>query len=216
MDWSGVDYVFVSCLDSHSDGTHSLQRIHWWTTDVMLKFFKSVLMKKQTHMAWDLSTFPTNLFLENDNHSLSSHRKYHPSSLFNILVVRLAPVLPNRWWCWSDSGQCHAPGVSACLLADSGVVGHRWASGCGRWWSWSSVWWCCALCSFSSAWPRFSCWMEGRDRPPAAATCGPSARWRPAWPWPRELASQTPCSRPGKWPPSGWVRGRCTRMKRPS
>ncbi len=26
----GVDYcdVFISCLDSHSDGTHSLQRIH--------------------------------------------------------------------------------------------------------------------------------------------------------------------------------------------
>ncbi len=31
MDWSGVDYcdVFISCFDSHSDGTHSLQRIHW-------------------------------------------------------------------------------------------------------------------------------------------------------------------------------------------
>ncbi len=26
-----VDYcdVFISCLDSHSDGTHTLQRIHW-------------------------------------------------------------------------------------------------------------------------------------------------------------------------------------------
>ncbi len=31
MDWSLVDYcdVFISCFDSHSDGTHSLQRIHW-------------------------------------------------------------------------------------------------------------------------------------------------------------------------------------------
>ncbi len=32
--WTGllVDYCFVliSCLDSHSDGTHSLQRIHWY------------------------------------------------------------------------------------------------------------------------------------------------------------------------------------------
>ncbi len=28
--WSGVDYFFlISYLDSHSDGTHSLQRIHW-------------------------------------------------------------------------------------------------------------------------------------------------------------------------------------------
>ncbi len=29
------------CLDSHSDGTHSLQRIHWWASDVMLHFYKS-------------------------------------------------------------------------------------------------------------------------------------------------------------------------------
>ncbi len=33
-----VDYLWIivmflfSCLDSHSDGTHSLQRIHWWAT----------------------------------------------------------------------------------------------------------------------------------------------------------------------------------------
>ncbi len=28
-----VDYcdVLINCLDSHSDGTHSMQRIHWWT-----------------------------------------------------------------------------------------------------------------------------------------------------------------------------------------
>ncbi len=33
LEWCGllVDYcdVFISCLDSHSDGTHSLQNIHW-------------------------------------------------------------------------------------------------------------------------------------------------------------------------------------------
>ncbi len=33
VEWCGllVDYcdVFISCLDSHSDGTHSLQRTHW-------------------------------------------------------------------------------------------------------------------------------------------------------------------------------------------
>ncbi len=51
LKWSDVDYllwccvtcvcccdVFISCLDSHSDGTHSLQRIHWWARDVMLHF----------------------------------------------------------------------------------------------------------------------------------------------------------------------------------
>ncbi len=43
MDWSGVDYcdVFISCLDSHSDGTHPLQSIYWWASDVMLHFSKS-------------------------------------------------------------------------------------------------------------------------------------------------------------------------------
>ncbi len=54
LEWCGslVDYcdVFISCLDSHSDGTHSLQRIHWWASDGMLHFSKSVPMKKQTHL----------------------------------------------------------------------------------------------------------------------------------------------------------------------
>ncbi len=42
--------VFISCLDSHSDGTHSLQRIHWWASDAMLNLFKSVPLKKQTQI----------------------------------------------------------------------------------------------------------------------------------------------------------------------
>ncbi len=49
-----VDYcdVFINCLDSHSDGTHSLQRIHWWASVVMLHFSKSVLMKKNSSTSW--------------------------------------------------------------------------------------------------------------------------------------------------------------------
>ncbi len=47
-----VDYcdVFISCLETHSDGTHSLQMIHWWASVVMQNFSKSVPMKKQTHV----------------------------------------------------------------------------------------------------------------------------------------------------------------------
>ncbi len=45
LEWCGslVDYcdVVISCLDSHSDGTHSLQSIHWWASDAMLQFSKS-------------------------------------------------------------------------------------------------------------------------------------------------------------------------------
>ncbi len=54
LEWCGLlvyyCYVFISCLDSRSDGTHSLQRIHWRASDVMLNFSKSVLMKKLTHL----------------------------------------------------------------------------------------------------------------------------------------------------------------------
>ncbi len=37
-----VDYcdVFIICLDSHSDGTHSLLTIHWWASnDISLNLF---------------------------------------------------------------------------------------------------------------------------------------------------------------------------------
>ncbi len=52
MDCSGVDYcdAFISSLDSHSDGTHSLQWIYWRESDIMLHF--SILMKKQSHFGW--------------------------------------------------------------------------------------------------------------------------------------------------------------------
>jgi len=37
LEWCGLLEdccdVFISCLDSHSGGTHSLQRIHWWASD---------------------------------------------------------------------------------------------------------------------------------------------------------------------------------------
>ncbi len=37
----GLDYcdVFIS-LDSYSDDTHSLQRIHWWASDITAKFLQ--------------------------------------------------------------------------------------------------------------------------------------------------------------------------------
>ncbi len=40
-----VDYcdAFIICLDSHSYGTHSLQRIHWWASDNFIHFSKSAL-----------------------------------------------------------------------------------------------------------------------------------------------------------------------------
>ncbi len=56
--------VFISCLDSHSDGTHSSQRIQWGVNDVMLNFSKSVLMKKQTHLNLGWPERENNYFCE--------------------------------------------------------------------------------------------------------------------------------------------------------
>ncbi len=52
LEWCGllVDYcdVFISCLGSHSDGTHSPQSIHCWASDEC--YISPNLMKKQTHL----------------------------------------------------------------------------------------------------------------------------------------------------------------------
>ncbi len=56
--WTGVVWIFVMFLSAvwtHSDGTHSLQRIHWWAGDVILNFTKSVPMKNEK-----MSTFSAN------------------------------------------------------------------------------------------------------------------------------------------------------------
>ncbi len=47
-----VMFFFFSYLDSNSDSTHLLQRIHWWASVLILHFSKSVPMKKQTHLEW--------------------------------------------------------------------------------------------------------------------------------------------------------------------
>ncbi len=68
--WLLVDYcdVFISCLDSYSDGTHSLLSIHWWASDVMLNFSNSVLMKNKliyildSFITFILGKFITGLF----------------------------------------------------------------------------------------------------------------------------------------------------------
>ncbi len=63
LEWCGllVDYcdVFISCLDSQSDGTHSLQSIHWWTSHGMLHFYKSdeETNSSTSRMAWGWGHF---------------------------------------------------------------------------------------------------------------------------------------------------------------
>ncbi len=65
MDWSGVDYcdVFISCLDSHSDGTHSPQRIHCWDSDAMLHFSKSDEETISSLISWRWALFSKFIFV---------------------------------------------------------------------------------------------------------------------------------------------------------
>ncbi len=46
--------VMNNCLNSNYDGTHLLQRIHWWANNAMIHLSKPVLIKKQTalHLGW--------------------------------------------------------------------------------------------------------------------------------------------------------------------
>ncbi len=95
LEWCGllVDYcdVFISCLDSHSDGTHSLQSIHWWASDV--HFSKSVLMKKQTHL--HLGCFLTHLYWLNYS--------------FHSVVIKMISYR----WVFGAAGERHATFLSA-------------------------------------------------------------------------------------------------------
>ncbi len=59
--------IFLS-LDYHPDGTHSLQRIHWWASDGMLNFSKSVpITNKQKKTNLHISNFTAliSMFIHN-------------------------------------------------------------------------------------------------------------------------------------------------------
>ncbi len=57
--WIIVIFLII-CLDFDSDGTHSLQRIHYCASDVMLNFAKYVQMKKLILDGLRVSIFSAN------------------------------------------------------------------------------------------------------------------------------------------------------------
>ncbi len=103
LDWFGllVDYcdVFISCLDSHSDGTHSLQRIHWWASDVMMNFSKSVMMKKQNHLHLD---WPEGAWIFNKFSFLAELFLKLISFFFHNKIIFNTYTLKNK-----GASQCH-------------------------------------------------------------------------------------------------------------
>ncbi len=46
MDRCGLLWCFISCLDCHSDGTHSLQRIRWWARNKIIYILVGLRVRK--------------------------------------------------------------------------------------------------------------------------------------------------------------------------
>ncbi len=103
--WTRVDYcdVFISCLDSHSDGTHSLQSIHWWASDVMLHFSKSdeETNSSTSWMARERTFSAKYIFFVCLNNSFKwiVHPKMRSLSLITLL----------NHWCHMDYTSCKDP-----------------------------------------------------------------------------------------------------------
>ncbi len=87
LKWCGllVDYcdVFISCLDTYSDGTHSLQTIHYWASDVTLHFSMSFSMKRLIYLLSEI--FVIRKFYLEVNYSFKAIRQKKQCS--NCIIV---------------------------------------------------------------------------------------------------------------------------------
>ncbi len=113
--WITCD-VLISCFDSHFDGTHSLQRIHWWVTDVMQKFSKSVSIK---------------------THSSSSWMAWGWVYIHTVFIFKWTISWKTFWGRYfqiseSGSGHCHAVTVSDGSGRPEEPAGRAWRWACGR------------------------------------------------------------------------------------
>ncbi len=114
MVWITCD-VFISFLDSYSDSTHSLQRIHWWALNVMIIFSKSALIETYLYLVLRVSTliseWTVNHSNHNDNHSWGEN---HISSCFRWSTWGLTSRILHKSWRTTtasyrpDSGWCLA------------------------------------------------------------------------------------------------------------
>ncbi len=101
--------VSIGCLDSHSDGTHSLQRIHWWTNYVMLHLFKSWIP-----WGWVLFSKYSNCNTYIDD--ISIILLYHAAlfwMIFKTLPLLLSPLV---WTGLKALHCCSSPRIAAAVL----------------------------------------------------------------------------------------------------
>ncbi len=88
------------CFYSYSDGTHSLQMIHWWASDVMLNFSKSVPIKKWTHLqlGWPESDYIFNYFLSIPLIIKGALSKFLSEFSWILLIPKVPLTLILFWW----------------------------------------------------------------------------------------------------------------------
>ncbi len=144
---------------SHSDGTHSLQRIYWWASDVMLNFSKSVPVKKQTHLhvGWskgEIFSLFLYLWVNCSLNQFHSHRKpfilWISLNFFTVVLCVGLSLLNVSWFLVLYSRSCFllrpghlhmTPAAMLCqLIWRGGMLGARVASlmffcSMFHWWS---------------------------------------------------------------------------------
>ncbi len=116
MAWSCMAYcdAFISSLNSYSDGTHSLQMIYLWASDVTQSFFASDLKQADLHIDWHVGEliFRKVLFLRKLFLLKSKKRKHFRFFFCSISGLQLlfwsvlcnAPLDPS---CAMISKACH-------------------------------------------------------------------------------------------------------------
>ncbi len=116
LEWCGllVDYcyVFISCLDSHSDGTHSPHRIHCWDSDEMLHFSKS---DEETNSSTSWMVWGWQLSGTIQSMSLKSTLQREHRWLEVLAVWRCASVYSSRYYC-ALLERCLMSGATLCPL----------------------------------------------------------------------------------------------------
>ncbi len=121
LEWCGllVDYcdVFITCLDSHSDGTHSLQSIHCWDTDAETHFYKpdEETNSSTSCMSWGWAHFQQMLIFSK---LLLEHKPFSAGfmSLNTVLVCVCVCV------CVVDVDECVLAAVTGLQACGSGAV----------------------------------------------------------------------------------------------
>jgi len=98
--WITYYCVFIRCLDSHSDGTHSLHWIHCWSSKYNAKFIK-ICSDEETNILEDLrvKTFSANINFW-VNYSFNS--LFLKQSLFQITLMQqnLFQINMQMAWKW--------------------------------------------------------------------------------------------------------------------